>query len=250
MHDSSSHAAFTADTTSAIEQTTNPNDTKTTRFPKRQLTALAAAVITAGTVLPATAMVKGSDATEAVDLPTRSGVTEQDSQTADLRDSESGPGAEADRFLRTVTDSDRVSRSSDRPAVERRSAEKSDHAAESRASLNRARTRLSRKVPAPGSWHRHDSGYSWARWAGDINVPGSGDHGNPVRSVGAGRVTEVNRWNYSYGHHVVIGDKLYAHLSRIKVREGQRVRHGQMIGRVGSTGNSSGPHLHFESGRR
>lgn len=106
------------------------------------------------------------------------------------------------------------------------------------------------RVPAAGSWHRHSSGYPWARWAGDINQPGSGDYGNQVRAMRAGKVRAVHRWNYSYGHHVEIGHELYAHLSRINVHQGQHVRRGQVIGRVGSTGNSSGPHLHLETGRR
>jgi murein DD-endopeptidase MepM/ murein hydrolase activator NlpD len=105
------------------------------------------------------------------------------------------------------------------------------------------------RVPAAGSWHRHSSGYPWARWAGDINQPGSGDYGNQVRAMSAGKVRAVHRWDYSYGHHVKIGDELYAHLSHISVHQGQRVRRGQVIGRVGSTGNSSGPHLHLETGR-
>lgn len=73
--------------------------------------------------------------------------------------------------------------------------------------------------------------------------------GTPVRSVAHGRVLKVRKWRHSYGKHVVIkhpgGRSLSAHLSGIRVRKGQRVRPGQMIGRVGSTGNSTGPHLHF-----
>jgi murein DD-endopeptidase MepM/ murein hydrolase activator NlpD len=113
----------------------------------------------------------------------------------------------------------------------------------SRASVARSR------VPAAGSWHRHSSGYPWARWAGDINQPGSGDYGNKVRAMTAGKVRAVHRWDYSYGHHVKIGGELYAHLSQISVHRGQRVQRGEVIGRVGSTGNSSGPHLHLEIGR-
>lgn len=105
-------------------------------------------------------------------------------------------------------------------------------------------------LPARGYWRRH-SGYRWARWAGDINVPGWSDYGNPVRSRWSGRVVRVRKLNYSYGWHIIVRhwngrSTLYAHLSKILVKPGQRVQIGQLIGRVGNTGNSSGPHLHFE----
>lgn len=107
--------------------------------------------------------------------------------------------------------------------------------------------------PAVGTTTQHTSGYPWATWAGDINQPGSGDYGNPVRAYRSGSVASA-LWNGndgSYGNvirlnHPGFGSTLYAHLSDILVRAGQSVTAGQQIGRVGSTGNSSGPHLHFE----
>ena len=80
----------------------------------------------------------------------------------------------------------------------------------------------------------------------DIAAP----QGNSVYAYTDGRVIEAG-WNGSYGNCILIdhGNGLrtrYAHLSRINVRVGQRVSTAQRIGAVGSTGNSTGPHLHFE----
>lgn len=74
--------------------------------------------------------------------------------------------------------------------------------------------------------------------------------GTSVRAVAAGRVVSAG-WGGAYGYQVVIRHadgrySQYAHLSALTVREGQRVNTGQRIGRSGSTGNTSGPHLHFE----
>lgn len=238
MHDSSSHAHNrpTKTSTTDREHDTAPGR----RRLKRRLTALAAAVVTAGALLPVHAQLDDDASDRATARP-------QSTAGADVAGRFRGPerllaGDEA-RLGRTVAATTEVSRSDSgsRPALERRT-----------GAVNRAaaRTKLKTRIPAPGSWHRHSGGYPWARWAGDINVPGSRDRGNPVRSVGGGRVRAVHRWSHSYGHHVKIKNKLYAHMSRIYVRKGQRVRHGQLIGRVGSTGRSSGPHLHFETGRR
>ncbi len=73
--------------------------------------------------------------------------------------------------------------------------------------------------------------------------------GEPVFASLSGRVV-VARELYYTGKTVIIDHglglyTLYAHLSRIEVREGQMVKRGREIGRVGSTGRSTGPHLHF-----
>jgi murein DD-endopeptidase MepM/ murein hydrolase activator NlpD len=75
--------------------------------------------------------------------------------------------------------------------------------------------------------------------------------GDPVRAGAAGCVTFAGRDSGGYGKLVVIQHGLgmtswYAHLSRIGVRRGACVGAGARIGRVGSTGESTGPHLHFE----
>ncbi|MFF2780697.1 transglycosylase family protein [Streptomyces sp. NPDC058052] len=74
--------------------------------------------------------------------------------------------------------------------------------------------------------------------------------GTTVKAVADGRIVSAG-WGGAYGYQIVVRHddgrySQYAHLSALSVREGQRVTGGQRIGRSGSTGNSSGPHLHFE----
>ena len=74
--------------------------------------------------------------------------------------------------------------------------------------------------------------------------------GSPVYATGDGWVTKANWWS-SYGIIVVIRhpsghETRFAHLSAVTVQEGQMVRKGQQVGRIGSTGRSTGPHLHYE----
>ena len=76
-------------------------------------------------------------------------------------------------------------------------------------------------------------------------------HGSPVRAAGAGRVTAAGP-NGGYGRMVEIdhGNGVttrYAHLSAITVSEGDTVAAGTTIGRAGSTGRSTGTHLHYET---
>lgn len=94
-------------------------------------------------------------------------------------------------------------------------------------------------------------GSAGARWASrhtgqDFAVP----VGTPVRSVGEGRVVKVSCGG-AFGIQVVVRHEggyytQYAHLAAVSVDQGDRVGPGQWIGQSGSTGNSSGPHLHFE----
>jgi murein DD-endopeptidase MepM/ murein hydrolase activator NlpD len=81
----------------------------------------------------------------------------------------------------------------------------------------------------------------------DIGAPS----GAPAVATGAGTVISAG-WNGGYGKAVIIQHSdtqqtLYGHLSEISVQAGQTVTQGTVIGLVGSTGNSTGPHLHFES---
>ena len=80
----------------------------------------------------------------------------------------------------------------------------------------------------------------------DIGAPA----GTPVRAADSGMVVFAG-WNGGYGNLVKVAhgsdmQTWYAHLSEIKVSTGQEVKKGDVIGYVGSTGRSTGPHLHFE----
>ncbi len=88
------------------------------------------------------------------------------------------------------------------------------------------------------------------RWLMHHGVDYAAPYGTPVFSVGSGWVKFAG-WKGGYGKLIVIRhpkgyETRYAHLSRIAVRAGQSVEQGQYIGNVGSTGLSTGPHLHFE----
>ena len=87
-------------------------------------------------------------------------------------------------------------------------------------------------------------------WRQHLGVDYSAPTGTPVRAVGDG-VVEFAGWQNGYGNVVQVRharnrETLYAHLSRIDVSKGDRVGQGHHIGAVGSTGWSTGPHLHFE----
>lgn len=91
--------------------------------------------------------------------------------------------------------------------------------------------------------------YASGAYHGGIDFPCPS--GSNVYAAGSGTVILVKYLNYSYGYHVVIdhGDglsTLYAHNSAIHVSVGDHVSQGQVIASSGSTGNSTGPHCHFE----
>lgn len=91
--------------------------------------------------------------------------------------------------------------------------------------------------------------YSSGSYHGGIDFPVS--TGSNVYAAADGVVSMVQYLNYSYGYHILINhgnglSTLYAHNSQILVSPGQTVSKGQVIAKSGSTGNSSGPHCHFE----
>jgi murein DD-endopeptidase MepM/ murein hydrolase activator NlpD len=78
-----------------------------------------------------------------------------------------------------------------------------------------------------------------------------GETGDPVRVTAAGTVTHTG-WSGGYGRMVEVDhgngfSTRYGHLSAIDVEVGQTVRIGQVVGRIGTTGRSTGPHLHYET---
>ncbi|MBW2936749.1 M23 family metallopeptidase [Aureisphaera sp. CAU 1614] len=84
-------------------------------------------------------------------------------------------------------------------------------------------------------------------WGMDFTAP----RGTPVYASGNGVVSRADNSAAGYGNHVRIDhgfgyESLYAHLFKYNVRVGQRVKRGDLIGFVGSTGRSEAPHLHYE----
>lgn len=83
-----------------------------------------------------------------------------------------------------------------------------------------------------------------------VDIAGSGINGKPILAANSGTVIKAGR-HTAYGNYVVIDhgggcSTLYGHASRLNVSVGQTVNRGDVIAYVGSTGYSTGPHLHFE----
>jgi len=93
---------------------------------------------------------------------------------------------------------------------------------------------------------------TWVRgfYAGHSGIDIAAPIGTPIYAANAGPILYAGWNSWGYGSTVVIGhgpfSTLYGHMSSIAVSCGQTVAAGQVIGTVGSSGNSSGPHLHFE----
>ena len=77
------------------------------------------------------------------------------------------------------------------------------------------------------------------------------DTGTPIMATGDGHIEKIIKKRTGYGKHIIINHgygykTLYAHMSTIDVRTGQKVKKGEQIGKVGNTGTSTAPHLHYE----
>jgi murein DD-endopeptidase MepM/ murein hydrolase activator NlpD len=111
-------------------------------------------------------------------------------------------------------------------------------------------------IASPMAFSRVTSGFAmrlhpiFRTWRAHKGVDYAAPTGTPVRTVGPG-VVDFTGVQGGYGNVVVIKhpgnrETVYAHLSRIGVKRGQRVEAGDLVGAVGATGWATGPHLHFE----
>ncbi|GAB1689589.1 M23 family metallopeptidase [Krasilnikovia sp. M28-CT-15] len=114
-------------------------------------------------------------------------------------------------------------------------------------------------MPVRGAWKSSDFGWRYDPWFHvwqlHAGTDFAADSGTPIRAAAAGRVIQAG-WYGGYGNYTCISHgrirgqgftTCYGHQSRIGVHTGQYVGRGEIIGRVGSTGASTGSHLHFET---
>ncbi|WP_340064828.1 M23 family metallopeptidase [Ascidiimonas aurantiaca] len=130
------------------------------------------------------------------------------------------------------------------------------------AILGAKKEKLLASIPAIQPLNNEDltrmaSGYGWRsdpftkarkfHYGMDFTAP----RGTPIFASGDGEVTRADNRSAGYGKHIRIDHgygyvSLYAHLSKYNVKRGQKVKRGDLIGFVGSTGRSEAPHLHYE----
>ena len=111
------------------------------------------------------------------------------------------------------------------------------------------------------SFTKLTSTYGWRSWSNGasdfhtgIDIAGAGIYGTDILAANAGKVAYVKTTYVAgkgYGKYLIVDhgggySTLYAHCSSISVKVGDTVKRGQVIAKVGSTGNSTGPHIHFE----
>lgn len=104
------------------------------------------------------------------------------------------------------------------------------------------------RMPTRGGYVTSNFGPRWGSTHSGMDI--AGEIGDPVCSALDGKVKEC-RYDGNYGNKILIQhedgiETIYGHLSKFEVKVGDEIKKGQLIGRVGSTGRSTGPHLHFE----
>ena len=102
---------------------------------------------------------------------------------------------------------------------------------------------------ASGYGYRIDPVYKTTKFHAGLDF--SAPQGTPIYATADGTVTTSGNTGNGYGNHVIINhgygyETLYGHMVRVKARGGQKVKRGEVIGWVGSTGKSTGPHCHYE----
>jgi len=105
------------------------------------------------------------------------------------------------------------------------------------------------KRVASGFGYRIDPVYKTVKLHNGLDF--AAPQGTPIYATANGTVRVAANTGTGYGNHVVINhgygyETLYGHMFRIKVKAGQKVKRGEIIGWVGSTGKSTGPHCHYE----
>lgn len=109
-------------------------------------------------------------------------------------------------------------------------------------------SQLNLKQMASGYGYRTDPVYGTVKFHEGMDF--AADIGTPVYATGNAKVIGAD-WNSGYGNLIVLDHGYnyttrYAHLSKMHVHKGQTVKRGDLIGEVGNTGKSTGPHLHYE----
>ncbi len=102
---------------------------------------------------------------------------------------------------------------------------------------------------ASGFGYRIDPVYKTVKFHPGLDF--AAPQGTPIYATANGTVNIAGNTGDGYGNHVVINhgygyETLFGHMVRVKVRRGQKVKRGEVIGWVGSTGKSTGPHCHYE----
>ncbi len=102
---------------------------------------------------------------------------------------------------------------------------------------------------ASGYGYRIDPVYKTTKFHAGLDF--SAPQGTPIYATADGTVTTAGNSGNGYGNHVIINhgygyETLFGHMVRVKARNGQAVKRGEVIGWVGSTGKSTGPHCHYE----
>lgn len=102
---------------------------------------------------------------------------------------------------------------------------------------------------ASGFGYRIDPVYKTTKFHAGLDF--SAPQGTPIYATADGTISMAGNSGNGYGNHVIINhgygyETLYGHMVRVKARNGQAVKRGEVIGWVGSTGKSTGPHCHYE----